>query len=159
MTSLYHFYFLSFFLGPHHQRHMEVPRLGFQIRAAAAGLHHNHSNATFELCLQPTPQLIATLDPSPPEKARDWTCVFMNPSQICFHWATMGTLHFYFLVLSQLLTNKIEILFSYLHHFALKSTCSSNFVDSSSSLTISKPPTKSRTFLADTWTTGTKDSF
>ena len=34
-----------------------------QIRAIAAGLHHSHSNAGSELCLQPTPQLMAMLDP------------------------------------------------------------------------------------------------
>ena len=33
------------------------------IGAAAAGLHHSHSNAGSELCLQPTPQLTATPDP------------------------------------------------------------------------------------------------
>ena len=34
-----------------------------QIRAAAAGLQHSHSNARPELHLQPTPQLMPTLDP------------------------------------------------------------------------------------------------
>ena len=34
-----------------------------QIRAAAASLHHSHSNTGSELCLQPTPQVMATLDP------------------------------------------------------------------------------------------------
>ena len=33
------------------------------IGAAAAGLHQSHSNVGSELCLQPTPQLTATLDP------------------------------------------------------------------------------------------------
>ena len=32
------------------------------IRAAAAGLHHSHSNMGSDLCLQPTPQLTATPD-------------------------------------------------------------------------------------------------
>ena len=32
------------------------------IRAEAAGLQHNHSNAGFEPHLQPTPQLTATPD-------------------------------------------------------------------------------------------------
>ena len=40
---------------------------GFQARgligAAAAGLHHGHSNVGSELCLQPTSQLRATPDP------------------------------------------------------------------------------------------------
>ena len=33
------------------------------IGAIAAGLHHSHSNMGSELCLRPTPQLMATLDP------------------------------------------------------------------------------------------------
>jgi len=33
-----------------------------RIVAAAAGLHHSHSNAGSELHLQPTPQLTATPD-------------------------------------------------------------------------------------------------
>ena len=40
---------------------------GFQsmglIRAAAASLHHSHSNMGSESCLQPTPQLTTTPDP------------------------------------------------------------------------------------------------
>ena len=37
------------------------------IGAAAAGLHHSHSNTRSELCLRPTPQVTATLDPQPTE--------------------------------------------------------------------------------------------
>ena len=33
------------------------------IGATAAGLRHSHSNVVSELCLRPTPQLTATLDP------------------------------------------------------------------------------------------------
>ena len=33
------------------------------IRAIAAGLHHSHSNTRSELCLRPTPELMATPDP------------------------------------------------------------------------------------------------
>ena len=33
------------------------------IRAAAANLHHSHSNARSKLHIRPTPQLTATLDP------------------------------------------------------------------------------------------------
>ena len=33
------------------------------IGAIAASLHHSHSNAGSEPCLQPTPQLMAMLDP------------------------------------------------------------------------------------------------
>ena len=38
--------------------------------AAAASLCHNHSNARSELRLQPTPQLMATLDPQPTERGQ-----------------------------------------------------------------------------------------
>ena len=34
------------------------------IRGVAAGLCHSHSNAGSEWCLRPTPQLMATLDPT-----------------------------------------------------------------------------------------------
>ena len=34
-----------------------------QIRAVAAGLHHSHSNAESQPCLQPTPQFTAMPDP------------------------------------------------------------------------------------------------
>ena len=34
-----------------------------RIGATAAGLHHSHSNMGSELCLRPTLQLVATLDP------------------------------------------------------------------------------------------------
>ena len=36
----------------------------------AAGLHHSHSPARSELHLRPTPQLMATLDPSPTERGQ-----------------------------------------------------------------------------------------
>ena len=56
-------YFFSFFsLGPHSWL-MEVSRLGGQIGAVSAGLHHRHSNTGSELCLQPKPQLMAMPDP------------------------------------------------------------------------------------------------
>ena len=52
-----------FFLG-WRTWHMEVPRLGVGgIRAAAAGLHHSHSNTGSEACLQPTSRLTAVPDP------------------------------------------------------------------------------------------------
>ena len=49
------------------------------IGAVDAGLHHSHSNAGSELCLQPTPQLTATLDPYPMSKAREQTRNLMVP--------------------------------------------------------------------------------
>ena len=39
-----------------------------QIRAAAASLHHSHSHSGSEPHLRPTPQLMATPDPSPTER-------------------------------------------------------------------------------------------
>ena len=51
------FFFFSFFLGLH-PWHMEVPRLGIQ-----SDLCQNHSSTGSELRLQPTPQLMATLNP------------------------------------------------------------------------------------------------
>ena len=56
-------------------RQMEVPRLGIRtihrsIGALAAGLRHSHSNATSKPGLRPTPQLMATLDPSLPERGQ-----------------------------------------------------------------------------------------
>ena len=41
-----------------------------QIRAALAGLHHSHSNLGSQLCLPPTPQLMATVDPLPTEQGQ-----------------------------------------------------------------------------------------
>ena len=40
------------------------------IRAAAAGLHHSHSNTGFEPQMQPTPQLTAMSDPSLTERGQ-----------------------------------------------------------------------------------------
>jgi len=46
-------------------QHVEVPRLRVesQIGAAAAGLHHSHSDAGSKLRLQPTLQFTEMLDP------------------------------------------------------------------------------------------------
>ena len=49
-----------------------------QIRAAAAGLHHLHSNARSKLCLGPTPQFTAPPDPEPTER------VLMDISRVHF---------------------------------------------------------------------------
>ena len=54
------------FLGPH-LRHMEIPRLGVELKLQLPSLHHSHSNTGSKPYLQPTPQLMATLDPYPTE--------------------------------------------------------------------------------------------
>ena len=41
-----------------------------EIRVAAAGLHHSHSNSGSESHLQPMPQLMAMLDPEPTEQGQ-----------------------------------------------------------------------------------------
>ena len=41
---------------------MEVPRLGVEWGATAAGLCHSHSNAGSKPRMRPTPHLMATLD-------------------------------------------------------------------------------------------------
>ena len=48
------------------------------IRAAAAGLHHSHSNTRSEPHLQPALQLAATLILNPLSEARDQTCILMD---------------------------------------------------------------------------------
>ena len=62
---------------------------GGGIRAAAAGLHHSHSNVGPEPNLWPTPQLTATPDPWLSE-ARDGAHILMDAGWICFCCATMN---------------------------------------------------------------------
>ena len=62
-----------------------------QIRAPAASLRHSHSNVRSKphLCLDHSsrqPQI-----PNLLSEGRDWTLIFMDASQICYLWATMGT--------------------------------------------------------------------
>ena len=64
-----------------------------QIRVATAGLHHSHSTKGLELRLWHTPQLMANWIFNPLSEARDWICILMDTSQICYPWATMGTNH------------------------------------------------------------------
>ena len=51
-----------------------------RIGAVAAGPHHSHAGSWQCWILNPL------------SEARDRTCVLMDPSQIRYHWATMGTL-------------------------------------------------------------------
>ena len=63
-----------------------------RIGAAAAGLCRSHSNTKSELHLQPTQQLEATPILNLLSRARDWTHILLDTSQIRYHWATVGTL-------------------------------------------------------------------
>ena len=59
------------------------------IGTIAASLRHSHGNTRSKLHLRPTPQLRAM--PTPLSEGRDQSCILMDASQICFHWATTGT--------------------------------------------------------------------
>ena len=91
------FFVLFFFLGPH-PWHMEIPRLGVQLELQLPA--YTTATAT------PDPTRICDLHHSsrqswilnPLSKAWDRTCILMDTSQICFHWATRGTLGKLFLI-------------------------------------------------------------
>ena len=61
------------------------------IGAAAAGLCHSHGNTDLShICdLHHSSWKCRILNPL--NEARDWACVFMDTSQVCFQRATMGT--------------------------------------------------------------------
>ena len=68
-----------FFLGPHLQ---EIPTLGGQIGAGAAGLHHSHSNTRSQTHPQPTLQLQEHQILNPLNEARDQTHILMDASWV-----------------------------------------------------------------------------
>ena len=81
-----------FFVFPGlHLRHMEVPRL--EVKSELQLLAYSTATATWY------PRCIFDLHhssqqcciPNPPSEARDWTCNFMDTSQIFFPCATMRT--------------------------------------------------------------------
>ena len=55
---------------------MEVPRLGGPIGAAAAALHYSSQQHQI---------------PEPPSEASRQTCILIDTSRVCCHWATTGT--------------------------------------------------------------------
>ena len=55
-----------------------------QAGATAADLHHSYSNLRSKLCLQPTPQLMATPNPQPTQGGEDQMHILMDTSRICF---------------------------------------------------------------------------
>jgi len=57
------FYLILFFLFGAAPEAYGSSQVKGQIGAAAASLHHSHSNARFQPCLQSTPQLMAMPDP------------------------------------------------------------------------------------------------
>ena len=87
---VFFFFCLFVFLG-HTPWDMEVPRLGVKsevqlpaLNTAAAVPDPSHICA-----LHRSSQQCQILNPM--IKARDWTCVLMDASQVCYHWATTGT--------------------------------------------------------------------
>ena len=62
-----------------------------EVRAAAASLPYSHSNARSKLNLQPNHSSWQCWILNPLIKTRDQTCVFVDTSRVCYHWATVGT--------------------------------------------------------------------
>ena len=83
------FLFLSFCLFWDHAHIIWRSLARGLIGAGAASLHHNHSNAGSEPCLQPTPQLLAMLDLQPSEQGQGYAHGYYT--QVCYHRDTMGT--------------------------------------------------------------------
>ena len=67
-----------------------------RIGAAAAGLHHSHSNTGSEPICIPHYSSQQHRILNPPSEAKDWTHILMDTSWICFCWATKGTPLLYF---------------------------------------------------------------
>ena len=67
LSLFFFFFFLLFRAAPAAYGSSQARN---RIRAAAAGLCHCHSNARSKLILQPTSQLMATLDPQPTERGQ-----------------------------------------------------------------------------------------
>jgi len=93
------FFFFFFFLGPHPQPmwfsrlgvHSELQLLAYTTATETwdpSGVLHLHHSSGQRQILNPLSEI------------RDRTCVLMDASQICFCWATMGTLKFWFFFLS-----------------------------------------------------------
>ena len=84
------FSFFFFFLGPH-PWHMEVPRLGvkseLQLLAYAPATAMPDLSPVFNLHRSSQQRRIL----NPLSEVRDQTRVLLDTSQVCYHWATMGT--------------------------------------------------------------------
>ena len=70
------------FLGPLPAAHGGSQARGL-IRDVGAGLRQSHSNAGSEPHLRPTPQLMATLDPQPPEPGQGLNLHPHGTSRVC----------------------------------------------------------------------------
>ena len=86
-------YIYFFFLEPHPQ-HMEVPRVG--VKSELQLLAYTTATTMWD------PNYVCDLYHSSWQcslsEARDWTFILLATSQICFHYATMGTPYLFFLL-------------------------------------------------------------
>ena len=73
--NLITFFFFGF-LGPH-MRHVEVPRLEVESELQLPATATAAATMGSELCLWPTPQLMATPDSYPLSEVRDQSCILM----------------------------------------------------------------------------------
>ena len=91
------FIYLFCFLGPN-LWHMEVPRLGVESELLPAYAKVTATPDPSHVCnLHHSSQQCKILNPL--RRAKDWTHILMDTSQVCFHWATTGIpliVYFYF---------------------------------------------------------------
>ena len=81
-------FFPDFFLEPH-MLHMEVPRLGVQLELQMPAYTTAMQDPSHFCNLHHSSCQHWILNPL--SEARDRTPILMDPSQIHYHWATMGT--------------------------------------------------------------------
>ena len=95
MASLRFFCLFACFLGPH-PWHMKIPRLGVKLALQLLDLPNSHSQSKAgpKPHLPPTPHSSGQCQIlNPLSEARNWTHILMDPSWVCYHWATTGTPH------------------------------------------------------------------
>ena len=88
--TLLDFHLGAFFLGLY-PWHIEVPKLGVELELQLL--------AYATVTAMPDPSRVCDLQPSSWQcqilnilsGAKDWTCILMGPSWVCYHWTTMET--------------------------------------------------------------------
>ena len=90
LSNYYEFFFFFHFLGLHPQ-HMEVPRPGVETEMQPPAYTAAIATWGSKPHLQPYHSSQQCWILNPLSGVRDWTCIFMDTSRICFHWAMIGT--------------------------------------------------------------------